>query len=79
MVIYVCQLTCVTMSLTTPEDLLIILRKFLGGNKVHATSSSIQARVNCLRVRVNCSRASVKLHLSCTVVSYYYDAKMYNT
>ena len=54
------QLTCVTMSETTPKGYLIILREFLTGNKAHATSSSIQARVNY-------SRASVKLHLSCTV------------
>ena len=53
------RLTCVTMSETTPEDHLIILYEFLAGNKVHATSSSIQ-------VQVNCSQASVKLHLSCT-------------
>ena len=61
------QLTCVTMSETPPEDHLIIFREFLTGNKAHATSSSIQARVNCLKVRVNCSQASVKLHLSCTI------------
>ena len=54
------QLTCVTMSETTPKDHLIILREFLVGNKARATSSSIRARVNC-------SQASVKLHLSCTV------------
>ena len=64
-----CQLTCVTMSETTPEDLLIILREFLAGNKAHAKSDSIRAQVNCSRVRVNCSRASVNLHLSCTVLS----------
>ena len=54
------RLTCIPVSKTTPEDHLIILRKFLAGNKAHATSSSI-------RVWVNYSRASVKLHLSCTV------------
>ena len=42
------------MSETTPKDHLIILREFLTGNKAHATSSSIQARVNC-------SQASVKV------------------
>ena len=48
------------MSNTTPEDYLIILHKFLAGNKAHATSNSIRAQVNC-------SQANVKLHLSCTV------------
>ena len=50
----------VTMSETTPEDHLIVLREFLMGNKAHAVSSSIWAWVNC-------SWASVKLHLSCTI------------
>ena len=50
------------MSETTPEDHLIVLREFLTGNKAHATSSSIRARVNCFR-------ASDKLHLSCTVAT----------
>ena len=54
------QLTYVTMSETTPEDHLIILRELLAGNKTLVTSNSIQARVNC-------SRMSVKLHLSCTI------------
>ena len=35
------QLTYVTMSETTPEDHLIILREFLMGNKTPAMSSSI--------------------------------------
>ena len=61
------QLTYVTMSETTPEDHLIILRELLTGNKTLATSSSIRSWVNGLRVQVNCSSASVKLHLSCTV------------
>ena len=50
------------MSETTPEYHLITLREFIVGNKILATSSSIRARVNC-------SRASVKLHLSCTIVA----------
>ena len=64
------QLTYVTMSETTPQDHLIILRELLAGNKTLATSSSIWARVKGLRVRINCSHASVKLHLSWTVVFY---------
>ena len=46
------QLTCVTMSETTPKDHLIILCEFLAGNKTHATSSSIQAQVNCSQASV---------------------------
>ena len=61
------------MSETTPEDYLIILCEFLVDNKVHAMSSSIQVQVNCSKVRVNCLRASVKLHLSCTVIVQYND------
>ena len=55
---------------TTPKDHLIILCEFLTGNKAHATSSSIRARVNCSTVQVNFSQASIKLHLSCTLHSY---------
>ena len=36
------QLTCVTMSETTPEDHLIILHELLAGNKTLATSSSYE-------------------------------------
>ena len=69
------QLTYITMSETTSEDHLIILCEFLTGNKTLDTSSSIQAQVNCLRVRVNYSSASIKLHLSCTVI-YLGDIQM---
>ena len=61
------------MSETTPEDYLIILCEFLVDNKVHVTSSSIRVQGNCPKVWVNCMRASVKLHLSCTVVIQYND------
>ena len=61
------EVTCVTMSETTPEDHLIILCEFLAGNKAHATSSSIRVRVNCRKVRV------CKLLVSeCTVTSELY-------
>ena len=63
-----CQLTCITMSETTPKDPLIILCEFLVGNKAHSMSSSVRAQVNCSRVRINCSPVNVKLHLSCTVL-----------
>ena len=64
------QVTYVTMSETIPKDHLIILCELLAGNKTLATSSSIWAQVNGLRVWVNCSRASIKLHLSCTVLDF---------
>ena len=76
------QLTYVIISETTPKDHLIILREFLMGNKTLAMSSSIRAQLNCSRVRVNYSRASVKLHLSCTVLSiplkWYIKEKYWN-
>ena len=68
------QLTYVTMSETTPEDHLIILRELLVDNKTLAMSSSIWARVNGSRARVNCLRTNVKLHLSCTVVGWFFKS-----